>query len=376
MIAESKKVVTMVTKLITNDNSFKPPLQYSFLDKVNLLTRQEKEKFVLDLYNQGKTYREIAQELRISPRDIGFILRKAAAEEEGEEENEKEYADKKTEQEEEQQLSISSQAYKLFYTGKGPIDVAIELNLPEQQVTKLHKQYCKLREINSLNMIYEEIGDKHFMSILRLYLDIKSKGISIEQLGNALEIVDKLPELQKRFESLQNDIRTAEHQKLNLRDEVQLLNVQRGGLEGLLESHQVDYKNKKLEIECLEDEKNRLEDFVNRFKNSNEDYLKIERIVQEKVNSILNHNKLLLVLAVTAVIEAFRNDPNKNALIHNITTIDSPSATTTSGDISRYSFEFYKSTILEIATQLYNRMLIDLRNSTMMAATRATVNSS
>jgi orotate phosphoribosyltransferase-like protein len=108
-----------------------------------LLSRREKEKLVLDLYNQGKTYREIAQELRISPRDIGFILRKAAVEER--EEKEKECADENTQQEEEQQLSISSQAYKLFYTGKGPIDVAIELNLPEQQVTKLHKQYCKLR---------------------------------------------------------------------------------------------------------------------------------------------------------------------------------------------------------------------------------------
>jgi hypothetical protein len=29
-----------------------------------ILTRQEKKKLVLDLYNQGKTYREIAKEAR------------------------------------------------------------------------------------------------------------------------------------------------------------------------------------------------------------------------------------------------------------------------------------------------------------------------
>jgi DNA-binding CsgD family transcriptional regulator len=44
---------------------------------MTILTRQERERLVLDLYNQGKTYREIAKEARISPRDIGVILNKA-----------------------------------------------------------------------------------------------------------------------------------------------------------------------------------------------------------------------------------------------------------------------------------------------------------
>ena len=45
-----------------------------------ILTRQERERLVLDLYSQGKTYREIAKEARISPRDIGVILNKAVEE--------------------------------------------------------------------------------------------------------------------------------------------------------------------------------------------------------------------------------------------------------------------------------------------------------
>ena len=35
-----------------------------------ILTRHEREKFVLELYNQGKTYHEISKEARISPRDM------------------------------------------------------------------------------------------------------------------------------------------------------------------------------------------------------------------------------------------------------------------------------------------------------------------
>jgi DNA-directed RNA polymerase specialized sigma subunit len=46
-----------------------------------ILTRQERERLVLELYyNQGKTYRKIAKKARISPRDIGVILNKVIKE--------------------------------------------------------------------------------------------------------------------------------------------------------------------------------------------------------------------------------------------------------------------------------------------------------
>jgi DNA-directed RNA polymerase specialized sigma subunit len=70
--------------MITRGNSFKLPLYYIFLEDtkyMTILTRQERERLVIDLYyNQGKTYREISKEARISPRDIGVILNKAVEE--------------------------------------------------------------------------------------------------------------------------------------------------------------------------------------------------------------------------------------------------------------------------------------------------------
>jgi DNA invertase Pin-like site-specific DNA recombinase len=47
-----------------------------------MLTRQKGERFVLELYNQGKSTREIAEEARMSFRDIGAILNKAIEEKE------------------------------------------------------------------------------------------------------------------------------------------------------------------------------------------------------------------------------------------------------------------------------------------------------
>ena len=47
-----------------------------------MLTRQEREQIVLDLYNQGKTIRDIAKEVRMSFRDIGTVLKKEEKEKE------------------------------------------------------------------------------------------------------------------------------------------------------------------------------------------------------------------------------------------------------------------------------------------------------
>jgi DNA-binding NarL/FixJ family response regulator len=47
---------------------------------LSILTRQERERLVLNLYNQGKTIREIAKEIRMSFRDIKVILDKTVQE--------------------------------------------------------------------------------------------------------------------------------------------------------------------------------------------------------------------------------------------------------------------------------------------------------
>src|SRR5215217_8548534 len=123
-----------------------------------VITRQERERNVLDLYNQGKTYREIAKEARISPCDIRVILNKVNEEKT---EGLKEQDDAENNQEEEQQhLPLAAQAYKLFSDRKTPLEVAIALNLSESEATKFYIEYWKLKQLHNLNMVYEEIrGD-------------------------------------------------------------------------------------------------------------------------------------------------------------------------------------------------------------------------
>jgi transposase len=87
---------------------------------MTILTRQERERLVLDLYyNQGKTYREISKEARISPRDIGVILNKVieGKTKESKEEGIKQQDDnakQNKQQEQQQHLSLSARIQTLF----------------------------------------------------------------------------------------------------------------------------------------------------------------------------------------------------------------------------------------------------------------------
>jgi hypothetical protein len=92
------------------------------------LSRRERDDLILDLYyNKKKTYHEIAKEARVSLRDIKGILDKGVLG-----------------AQEEQSQSKEAQAYKLFYEGKSPIEVAIALNLREPDVTRLYKESWNL----------------------------------------------------------------------------------------------------------------------------------------------------------------------------------------------------------------------------------------
>ena len=83
---------------------------------MTILTRQERERLVIDLYNQGKTYREISKEARISPRDIGVILNKVMEEKktEGRRRIEQQDDAEKNQEQEQQLISIHPSLQTLF----------------------------------------------------------------------------------------------------------------------------------------------------------------------------------------------------------------------------------------------------------------------
>jgi len=89
----------------------------------NTNDHNERKGRVLELYSQGKNTREIATELRMSLRDIGFILKKGQVNhgitstiDDG---NNSSNGSNQSHNEK------ATQAYKLFTEGKKPVELAI-----------------------------------------------------------------------------------------------------------------------------------------------------------------------------------------------------------------------------------------------------------
>jgi hypothetical protein len=257
------------------------------------MTRQERERVVLDLYyNQRKSVREIAKEARISFRDIGAILNKASEDKEAEQRKEQQQDGAEKNQ---VQLSLSTQAYKLFSDGKSPIEVAVALNARESEITRFYKEYLKLNQMHDLNMVYKELkGD--ILPFLKLYRSARVAGMNEQHIVNLLRIAnndnDNLPAVEHRYERLMQEVSSLETRKLNSNQDLQDLRKRILSLRKSLDSCALTYKQHAEKIAYLQSKEIALEDLVKRFENNNEEYLKINRIVRENVSSILSDGKV------------------------------------------------------------------------------------
>jgi DNA repair ATPase RecN len=250
-----------------------------------MLTRQEKERLVIDLYNQGKTIRDIAKDLRMSFRDIGAIL-KASREKEGE-------------QDQKISSSPSARAYYLFSKSMTPLQVAIELDLAESETAKFYQEYLNLKQMDELRMVYEELGDD-IMHFLKLYKLSKDAHMKPEHVVRLLQIANEyLPVLELKYKKLKKDIDSLEFEKQKLRG--------LGNHVGVLADVSEKYGK---EIETLRKERTGLETLVKKFENSNE-YKKIRQATEEEVTKALSNQKGLLRLAVSCVTEAMIRNPEK-----------------------------------------------------------------
>jgi DNA-binding CsgD family transcriptional regulator len=105
---------------------------------------KDRKKRVIDLYfNQHKTYAEIAEIEKMSPRDIHTIIK------------EEEEARRQNYKHQQKQEELSSKAYELFSKGKTYVQVAIALNLTEPKVSKMYRGYWNLRRLDKLIIIYK-----------------------------------------------------------------------------------------------------------------------------------------------------------------------------------------------------------------------------
>lgn len=185
-----------------------------------MLTRAEKEKRVIELYEQGATYRLIAKEVRISPGHISTLIRRHT----GEPEPKKVEVQRQQEREMELEQTVDTKVFKLFKDGKTPVEAAISLNLPAAEVIRLRAEYRKLMGVHELDQLYEEAKDDIF-ELHKMYKFIKQGGYNLLQIIDAASRLKDLSSMENSRKRLKNEIENLKVQRdLQLRELIEIRN--------------------------------------------------------------------------------------------------------------------------------------------------------
>ena len=195
MVAVGNRETNLVAMVAVKANSV---MHHLIVNAYHMLSNVEKEKLVIDLYyNQRKNVRQIAQEARISFREIGTILKKKEAAAVNGDGGGNGNGIRVAMDNQQQQLGNgsshfnqkSTQAYKLFSEGKKPVEVAVQLRLSEKEATRYYTEYWRLKRLNQLYEIYPQIRC-YLPSFLNLHKALKRKGLTadnVEWFANAIE---------------------------------------------------------------------------------------------------------------------------------------------------------------------------------------------
>lgn len=220
-------------------------------DDVPLYT-VDKEAMVLDLYRQGKRRRDIASIARMNFSDIKTIIDREFGSKE-----EKNKA-KNTEQ------NVYSEALKLFLAGKKPVDVAIKLGLGYEETRRIYLQFLKLNRVHKLKELYDELGDKIRPFIL-LYGKMVENNYSIEQIADAVKLIDSLPQLEERYHALNTQTTALESKRRKLAVSATMLKSQIDEANREIEFYRNEFEIKMKQLSALNSEINAKEKFYPKF---------------------------------------------------------------------------------------------------------------
>ena len=223
--------------------------------------------------------------------------------------------------------------------------------------------------MHTLHTVYEEIGDD-IIHLLKVYRKIRAAGMKVDQAINLIKNTNnELPTLEEKYQKLKNDIDLLESRKL---EEYQNLNETQDQIyksEKMLEWLETPRREEEAKIDQLASEKIRLKRLVKRFKDNDEEYLRIKRVVQNRVTNLLLDGKEILKLALYSLLQTMRANPqkhtnliyyNRNSLARNIDW-QYPRYNYVHGQQPYASFdnfyEEYESTLLKDAEKLYNKLV-------------------
>jgi predicted HTH domain antitoxin len=159
------------------------------------MTRDQKEQYVIELYQKGKTIREIAKLVHMSFSSIASVIKnyKEKIELENGQLEEKDDIRLKTK---------STQAIKMFSEGENLVDVAIALDPAPDDVQEMHRQFLQLKDMDELVRVYDKLQN-YLPSFLELFRLVIIHRLNPNDVIDGLRIINtgQLEYLQRKLQS-------------------------------------------------------------------------------------------------------------------------------------------------------------------------------
>lgn len=164
------------------------------------LTREEKERKVIELYRKGMNIRDISKRAHMSFGDIGGITRKLSG-------------DDKLERA--KKYSTHSQALELFQKGYSLLEVAKKLDLTYSQTVGEYNQYMSLIGFDKFAEFYNERrGD--LASYISLDQQLRMAGISAKDAIEGISFARQLDEMRIQYNDLWSQAEQLRQEHTNL----------------------------------------------------------------------------------------------------------------------------------------------------------------
>jgi hypothetical protein len=193
------------------------------------LTREEKERKVIELLQGGANIRQISRRVRMSFTDIGKISRKISGYPEP--------ADKPEE------YNKHSQALEMFRTGHSNLQVAIKLGLSDYETIEKQNQFRRLINMDTFCDFYDLMKDD-LDSYLHLEYQLKNANLTVRDAIEGLKYARWLESMKFEYGNLQNRLQQMRDESFHvwqtlqaLKQEKLLISNQSGSLKEMGETY-------------------------------------------------------------------------------------------------------------------------------------------
>ena len=268
---------------------------------MNYLSVKQKEKYVIELRKQGKTYRDIAHEVKISPREISKILKNANMEIEVKER-------KKL------VLSNTAKSLQLYKKGKSPTDVAIKLDLSPQEANSLYTDYLSLNKLHHFVERFKEFNKNSLQDLIDYYDYMKENEITKEEIVEAIKISNDYPKIKEEHHNISEELKDLKKQSEFYFSDNKLLSRKNHELNNEHNSLVLKIESEKRMLQLLRSNINKNREMLENIKNS-EDYAILKNKIEEQLKDFLNQKKGLFKLAARKILNIIKQDPTKDILI-------------------------------------------------------------